>query len=36
MVLFGDFLQLPPVSKKADEPARFAFESESWAWVSYS
>jgi len=36
MVLFGDFLQLPPVSKKADEPARFAFESESWAWAEIS
>jgi len=29
MVFFGDFLQLPPVSKP-EKPAAFAFESEAW------
>ena len=30
VVFVGDFFQLPPVSKYGSEPARFAFESESW------
>jgi len=30
VVFVGDFFQLPPVSKRDQEPARFAFEAESW------
>lgn len=30
MVFFGDFLQLPPVSKDPKNPARYAFQSEAW------
>lgn len=30
VVFVGDFFQLPPVSKRGVEPAKFAFESEAW------
>lgn len=30
LILFGDFLQLPPVSKDIWNPATFAFEPEAW------
>jgi ATP-dependent DNA helicase PIF1 len=30
LVLSGDFLQLPPVSTKDGEPARFCFQSKTW------
>ena len=30
LILTGDFLQLPPVSEKDSEPAKFCFEADSW------
>ncbi len=30
LLLFGDFLQLPPISKYGEEKSRFCFESQCW------
>lgn len=30
LIMFGDFLQLPPVSKRNDKPEQFAFETPAW------
>lgn len=30
LILFGDFLQLPPVSKDNANPEKFAFQTDSW------
>lgn len=30
LILFGDFLQLPPVSESNDKPEKFAFQTEAW------
>ncbi len=30
VILCGDFFQLPPISRKGEESARFAYHSESW------
>jgi len=35
IIAYGDFLQLPPVSK-GDEKARFAFESEVWKGANFN
>lgn len=36
VVLVGDFFQLPPVSKKGESPANFAFKSPSWAQADFA
>ncbi len=30
VILCGDFFQLPPISRKGEEPAQFAYHSDSW------
>lgn len=35
VIAFGDFLQLPPVSKDHENPERFAFEARSWKEANF-
>lgn len=35
LILFGDFLQLPPVSEDNSKPEKFAFQTEAWKKANF-